>query len=800
MNLFLNLTTRTKLLLGFGLMILLLSGVIATAYHNMDSLQILQRKLYNTDFANATDLAQIRASETTMRAEVLTMMLANNVTEREKSHDNLKQRRQRAQELVQQLIARKQDDKEVLDKLKQLEVLQLAYTQTRDTQQIPLIYAGKIKEAQALAAGIQADRYGQIRALLQSMSEDTSKRVQNAIAQSEQRTQEAKRVFVIIGVIALLFGIVMVGLLTRIIVNPLKQFAAMADCVAAGDLEVEVPVIARRDEVGKLSQSFRAMVDGLRKLTQTNRDSMKRFRLAIESVPNAIILVGQDGRIALVNAQTERLFGYTREELIGQWVEMLVPERFRGHHANDRSAFFTDSSVRPMGVAGRDLYGLRKDGREFPAEIGLNPIQSDEENMVLTSIIDITERKRAEERFRRVVESAPNAIILVGKDGRISLVNAQTERLFGYTREELLGASVDMLVPERFRGAHPHYRASFFSNPTVRPMGAGRDLYGLRKDGSEFSVEIGLNPIQSEEGMLVLTSIIDITERKQSEQGIHRVLQEIQETVGILAASTTNILSAASQVAAGSVETATAVSQTTTTVEEVKQTAMMAAEKAQHVSDSARKTMEISQRGQNSVQDSIAAMQLIQEQMEWVTQSIVRLSEQGQTIGEIIATVNDLAEQSNILAVNAAIEAAKAGEQGKGFKIVAQEVRNLAAQSKQATAQVRKILLDIQKATGAAVAATEQGRKAVEGGMKLTMQVDEAIKLLAASIEGAAQAATQIAASAQQQLMGIDQVVLAMKSISQASSQNVDSTQQTEAVAHNLHELGLKLKQLMERS
>ncbi|MFI3156814.1 MAG: PAS domain S-box protein [Methylococcaceae bacterium] len=799
MNILLNLTTRIKLILSFGLMILLLAGVIAAAYQDIDSIQASQRRLYNTDFVNAADLAEIRALESNMQAQLLTMMLTDSLTEREERHNDLKQRRQRVRELLQQLFARLQGDRAMLNKLRQFEALLLAYAQTRDIQVIPLIYAGKIKEARVITTSIQAGRYDQIRTWVQNLTEDTNKEVRNAIAQSEQKTQEAKHIFAGIGVIALVFSIAMVWSLTRAIANPLKQFAVMADRVAAGDLSVEVAESHRADEVGKLSQSFRAMVDGLRKLTLESGESMKRFRRVIESVPNAIILVGQDGRIALVNAQAEKLFGYSREELLGQPVEMLVPERFRGKHPDYRRSFFANPSVRPMG-AGRELHGLRKDGREFPVEIGLNPIQSDEAALVLTSIIDITERKRAEERFRRVVESAPNAIILVAQDGRISLVNAQTEKLFGYSREELLGQPVEMLVPERFRSLHSGDRAAFFANPTVRAMGVGRDLYGLHKDGREISLEIGLNPIQSEEGVLVLTSIIDITERKQAEESIRRVLQEIQETVDILAASTSNILSAASQVAAGSVETATAVSQTTTTVEEVRQTAMMAAEKAQHVSDSARKTVEISQRGQNSVQDSIAAMQLIQEQMEWVSQSIVQLSEQGQTIGEIIATVNDLAEQSNILAVNATIEAAKAGEQGKGFKVVAQEVRSLAGQSKQATVQVRKILQDIQKATGTAVAATDQGRKAVDEGMKLTIQVNEAIKLLTANIEGAAQAAMQIAASTQQQLMGIDQVVLAMKSISQASSQNVDSTQQTEAVAHSLHELGLKLKQLMERS
>ena len=523
------------------------------------------------------------------------------------------------------------------------------------------------------------------------------------------------------------------------------------------------------------------------------------FRHIVEAAPNAIVLVGHDGKIVLVNAQTEKLFGYPRRELIGQPIEILVPVRFRSAHPGYRDSFFSQPSVRAMG-AGRDLFGLHKSGREIPVEIGLNPIHGGGQHLVLASIIDITERKRAEERFRRVVESAPNAIILVGQDGRITLVNAQTEKLFGYGRDELVGQLVDILVPERFRGMHGGYRSSFFANPSVRAMGAGRDLYGLRKDGREFPVEIGLNPIQSDEGDLVLTSVIDITERKRAEAGMSRLMQEMQETVSILAASTSDILEAASQVATGSSQTATSVSETTATVEEVKQTALMAADKARNVSESAQRTADISKHGKKSVEESVEAMRHIQSQMESVAESIVRLSEQSQAIGEIIATVNDLAEQSNLLAVNAAIEAAKAGEQGKGFAVVAQEVKSLAGQSKQATTQVRAILGEIQKATNAAVMATEQGSKAVESGVRLSGDVGQSINVLAESIEEAARAATQIAVSAQQQLIGMDQAVGAIKGISLASQQNVDSAGQAKTAAQNLHALGLKLKQMMERS
>lgn len=240
------------------------------------------------------------------------------------------------------------------------------------------------------------------------------------------------------------------------------------------------------------------------------------FQLMVESVPNAILLVNKDGKIVYINGQTEKLFGYNRSELIGQMVEQLIPERYRENHPHFRNSFFLSPQVRPMG-AGRDLFGLTKNGTEFPIEIGLNPVVTADGTLVLASIIDITERKKALERFRLVVESAPNAMVLVNHEGIISLVNNQTEKLFGYAREELVGNKLELLLPERFRSNHPTHRNHFFASPSVRSMGAGRDLFALKKDGNEIQVEIGLNPIDTDEGPMVLASIIDITERKIQE-------------------------------------------------------------------------------------------------------------------------------------------------------------------------------------------------------------------------------------------------------------------------------------------
>jgi PAS domain S-box-containing protein len=306
------------------------------------------------------------------------------------------------------------------------------------------------------------------------------------------------------------------------------------------------PVLNRRIELPALDKAGRALAveltispirlkDGyqfsafVRDISERKRMEEARFRLAaiVESADDAILSKDLNGVVMSWNSGAERLFGYRADEIVGRNIDLLIPADRQSEEAQILAQTRAGRSVNHFETVRR-----HKEGRLIEVSLTISPLRDTTGTIIGASKIirDITERRRLEERFRATVESAPAAMVMIDHSGTIVLVNAQTENLFGYPRSELLGQRVEMLVPERFRRGHPAMREAFFVDPQARRMGAGRDLFGLRRDGHEFPVEIGLNPIRTDEGVFVLSAIVDITERKKSEEQIRRYAIELEKS------------------------------------------------------------------------------------------------------------------------------------------------------------------------------------------------------------------------------------------------------------------------------
>lgn len=274
------------------------------------------------------------------------------------------------------------------------------------------------------------------------------------------------------------------------------------------------------------------------------------------------------------------------------------------------------------------------------------------------------------------------------------------------------------------------------------------------------------------------------------------ITEELYEGVSVLSSASSEILTVTTQLSSASLQTATTVNATSDTVELVRKKTDLVNQKTQSVSEKAMKAIQVSGDGQKSVQEILDGMNQIQRQMDMIGMNVIKLSEQSQAVGEIIATVTDISEQSNLLAVNASIEAAKAGELGRGFSVVAHEIHDLAEQSKQATKKIRTILTDIQRGVSSTVISTEQGTKSVADAVRLTSDAREAIEVLTRSIADSSKAAIESASSIQDQVAGMDQISNAMENIRDAAQKNLEITRKVEKTAEDLHELGIRLKNI----
>jgi len=242
---------------------------------------------------------------------------------------------------------------------------------------------------------------------------------------------------------------------------------------------------------------------------------------------DATIISDQHGKIRVVNRSAEQLFGYGPGELNGELVEVLMPQELRGKHRDLRSSYQEAPRARPM-VSGLEIFGRRKDGSSFRAEVGLNPIDTDDGLVVASTVRPVNSGDNSEAYFRNLLESAPDAMIIIDEHGKIAIVNGQVEKMFGFEREEILGHAIELLLPERMHERHVAHREDYSADPQLRPMGEGMDLVARRKDGSEFPVEISLSPVRTGGRGFVSSVIRDVTERKRMEDEIIAARREAE--------------------------------------------------------------------------------------------------------------------------------------------------------------------------------------------------------------------------------------------------------------------------------
>ena len=264
-----------------------------------------------------------------------------------------------------------------------------------------------------------------------------------------------------------------------------------------------------------------------RKKTETH------FRKLLEELPDAIVIVNPSGAITIVNAQTERLFGYRRDEILGKPVDMLVPPRTREAQAVYRDSLF-ENPTHPRADAPPEIFGMRKNGEEFPLEFTVSPMESDDGPWLLFAVRDLTERRKVETQFQRLLEAAPDAILIVDAGGQIRFLNKQAEALYGYPRNELMGKPADVLLPERIRAERVASRTKQFTGGNRPAAGSTDETFGLRKDGSEFPMEFSFSPLETADGLSYLFAIRDISERLKAETRFRDLLEAAPDAILIM--------------------------------------------------------------------------------------------------------------------------------------------------------------------------------------------------------------------------------------------------------------------------
>lgn len=408
--------------------------------------------------------------------------------------------------------------------------------------------------------------------------------------------------------------------------------------------------------------------------------------------------------------------------------------------------------------------------------------------------------KEAEEFMRSLLDAAVNiAIYGISADGVIQSWNKGAENVVGYRPSDIVGQDFRKLFPKEdveSRKVEKHFQEAAAKGIIESTS------WRLRKNGERFLARTSTAVIRDSKNNAngFVEIVRDETEQLLTEERLERQRHEIAELIGVLSGVTGQVSSIASDLSSSTAQSVAAVEETTATSESVMSTAEEMSRQAKTVSQDAKGVAEVARQGQQATESTIKGMTRIADQMDSISNCMEQLTNQSRLIGDIINTVDDLSQQSNLLAINASIEAAKAGEQGKGFAVVAEEVKNLSQQSKDATSSVRGILNEIMRATSASTKVIGQGSKAVDAGHLEASNAGSVIRTLTDNIDKASRATEAIEELSSRQLIGLQQVVGAMESIRASSQRNLDNATRLESAGRELMELGRRLVELTRDS
>ena len=582
------------------------------------------------------------------------------------------------------------------------------------------------------------------------------KRIAEELDQQNDRTfTQATLTMGAVGVFGMLLALFMGVAFSRSITVPLKKVTLAARqisevdlqalttqicALARGDVSGNVTITAKtldidsRDEVGQMAQAFNGMIERL-------QESGRVF----DEITNTL-----RGLVA----ETKRLTGAAVQ---GELATRADASKFQGDYQqvvqgiNDT----LDAVIRPLNMSAQYVDRISKG--DIPPKItdnyngNFNEIKNN-----LNALIDTVQMRGQD----------IDMLVSAATEGRLS-VRADAGKYQGYNGKQIDGIN-QML------------------DAVVAPIEETKQILGKIALGD---LTVRTNGHYKGDFELLKSSIDSMV------SGLTSMAGQSQESAVNMTGAISQILASSTQMASTTREQASAVNQVTSTVQEIKASAEQVAQRAQSVAESASQAAHVAQQGAQAANDSLVGMEDIRNKVQAIAENILALSEKTQQIGDIIDTVSDIAGQSNILALNAAIEAAQAGEAGKGFRVVADEVRSLSEQSRQAAAQVKVILGDIQKATNLAVMATEQGTKGVQAGSELVSHTAQTIKALEQAVNDSAQAAQQIVAGVEQQTIGLDQIVIGMNDINQAAQQSAAGAQQSQKAAQNMNQVAEQLKQ-----